>query len=70
MNATTQHALETYEKTIRNCLPEEYPEWVAEVKHCLETGDLLEGFRWMPFVYDVLDELRGKGTKISMSDSK
>lgn len=62
-----EHALDTYDKTIKNCLPEEYPEWVTEVKHCLETGDLLEGTRWMPFVYEVYNKLKGNPIQVFKS---
>jgi hypothetical protein len=67
---TTQNAIETYDRTLRDCSEDEYPEWVKEVKHCLETGDLIEGTQWMPFVYDVFDELKKRKVEVSMADEK
>lgn len=63
---TPEQALNTYDMTKKNCLPDEFPEWVAEVDRCLMSGEepTWRFAEWVPQVLKVVRERK----QISMAD--
>ncbi len=53
-------AIETYHKTIKNCLEHEYPEWIKAVNSALETGkeEILDSWMWLEWVKPAYLELK------------
>lgn len=64
---TTEKALETYEMTIKNERPEDYPEWVTAVRNAVELGDTSQLATAPDFAIEVW-KLKAKKKSISFSD--
>lgn len=63
---TLEQAIETYDRTKRDCNEDEYPEWVKEVDSCLMRGTEPDA-RFAPWVTEVRNEVKGRSI-FSMSD--
>lgn len=64
---TLENAIETYDRTKRDCREDEYPEWVTEIDRCI-MHDCEVDSRFAEWVPEVLKVVKAR-TTVSMADS-